>query len=219
MKDTHNIILILVSSKWSIPSFGVCSWWINSWYLLLIFLSRSSKISQLYHHEAPSKSSQGFTLCSQLLFPFDHSFITGVLHGGSTWWFIKDLIPFWSAHRDSFQRSSSILHLAFWSEIPSTLSFQVVLCHSWQFPFVFHDSEVVKNEIFKTTYFSLELSCVKFHLKFLLRIVAIYGVYKWPKFFFYPPGEIVSCLLVHINPIYCFPLVAEFQLIILRSLP
>ena len=30
-------------------------------------------------------------------------------------------------------RSSSILHLAFWSAIISILSFEVVLCHSWQF--------------------------------------------------------------------------------------
>ena len=45
-------------------------------------------------------------------------------------------------------RSSSILHLAFQSAIPSTLSFEMVLCHSWQFSFMFHDSYVVKNEVF-----------------------------------------------------------------------
>ncbi len=45
-------------------------------------------------------------------------------------------------------RSSSILHLAFRSAILSILSFEVVLCHSWQFEFVFHYSHVVKNEIF-----------------------------------------------------------------------
>ena len=37
---------------------------------------------------------------------------------------------------------------------------------------------------------SLELSCVMFHLKPSLRIAAIYGAYKWSKFFIYPPGEI-----------------------------
>ena len=37
---------------------------------------------------------------------------------------------------------------------------------------------------------SLELSWVIFHLKISLRNVAIYGAYKWPKFFIYPPGEI-----------------------------
>ena len=45
-------------------------------------------------------------------------------------------------------RSSSILHLAFQSAILSTLSFEVVLYHSWQFSFMFHDSHVVKNEVF-----------------------------------------------------------------------
>ena len=45
-------------------------------------------------------------------------------------------------------RRSSILHLAFQSAIRSTLSFEVVLCHSLQFEFAFHDSHVVKNEIF-----------------------------------------------------------------------
>ena len=44
-------------------------------------------------------------------------------------------------------RSSSILHLAFRSAILSILSFQVVLCLSCQFPFVFHDSQVIRNDI------------------------------------------------------------------------
>ena len=52
-----------------------------------------------------------------------------------------------------------------------------------------------------------------FHLKLSLRIVAIYGAYKWPKFFFYPPGEIFSRLLVYINTIL-FPWVAGCHLII-----
>ena len=55
--------------------------------------------------------------------------------------------------------SSSILHLAFRSAILSLLSFEVVLCHSWLFPFVFHDSQVVKNEIFKPIIFSSSMSC------------------------------------------------------------
>ena len=50
--------------------------------------------------------------------------------------------------------SSSILLLAFWSAVLSTLSFVVVLYHSWQFHFVFHDSQVAKNEIFKAIIFS-----------------------------------------------------------------
>ena len=46
--------------------------------------------------------------------------------------------------------SSSILHLAFWSAILSTLSFEMVLYHSWQFTFMFHDSQVFKSDIFKS---------------------------------------------------------------------
>ena len=42
---------------------------------MFIFSFRSSKFSRLYHHEAPSKSSQGFTLCSQLLFLCYHPLI------------------------------------------------------------------------------------------------------------------------------------------------
>ena len=37
---------------------------------MFIFSFRSSKFSRLYHRKAPSKSSQGFTLCFQLLFLF-----------------------------------------------------------------------------------------------------------------------------------------------------
>ena len=49
-------------------------------------------------------------------------------------------------------------------------------CHEW--------------DISNPSISSLELSWVIFHLKPSLRIVAIYGAYKWPKFFFYPPGDI-----------------------------
>ena len=58
-------------------------------------------------------------------------------------------------------------------------------------PFLFHDSQAVRNEIFLTHHFqfvheflcnpsisSLELSWIIFHLKLSLRIVAIYGAHK-----------------------------------------
>ena len=86
----------------------------NSRCQLFIFsFSQSSNLFQLYHHGDPSNHCKD----SPYVFDFSflsigHSFITGVLHGGSTWWFIKDLIPSRSVHWDSFQRSSSILHLA-----------------------------------------------------------------------------------------------------------
>ena len=53
-----------------------------------IFYFRSSKFSWLYRRKAPSKSSQGFTLCSQLLFLFIilllPEFFMEDLHDGSS---------------------------------------------------------------------------------------------------------------------------------------
>ena len=97
VKDEHNIILILDSPKWLILYSGGSS---NSRFeMLYLFFSRSSKFSAIYRREDPSKSSQGFTLCFQLLFPFVRSsFYYRSSHEGSTWWFIKDLIPFGSVH-------------------------------------------------------------------------------------------------------------------------
>ena len=66
-----------------------CSWWSNSWLLVFhLFLFRSSKFSALSRREAPSKSSQGFTLCFQLLFLFIilllPEFFMEAQHGGSS---------------------------------------------------------------------------------------------------------------------------------------
>ena len=108
MKDEHNIILILASSKWLIPSFGVrnginfpvlsCSSLLSgvcsSYHILglrcFIFYFPEFKVFSLYRPEAPSKSLQGFSLCCQLIFLSIILLFTGVLHGGSTWWFVKD---------------------------------------------------------------------------------------------------------------------------------
>ena len=46
------------------------------------------------------------------------------------------------------------------------------------------------RHLFNQSTSSLELSWDIFHLKLSLRIFAIYGAYKWPKFFIYPSGEI-----------------------------
>ena len=71
------------------------------------------------YHGDPSKSSQGFTLCFSTSLSFRLIFLlfSGVLHGGSTWWFIKDLIRSRNIHQDYFQRSSSILLLVIQSAI------------------------------------------------------------------------------------------------------
>ena len=114
------------------------------------FLFRSFKFSALSHHEAPSKSSQGFTLCFQVLFLFiilllPKFFMQGLDRGSSRISFILQLSSRFLSNLRSAKlysqinmvfntclvlRSSSILHLAFRSAILSTLSFEVVLCHS-----------------------------------------------------------------------------------------
>ena len=107
MKDTHNVILILLSPKWLIPSFGfvhdevILGSSVHLFFPELVIIShsrferlhlyfRSSNLSQLSHRKAPSKSLEGFTLCFPTSLSFYHPFITGVLHGSSTWWFVKD---------------------------------------------------------------------------------------------------------------------------------
>ena len=116
----------------------------------LLFFPEFQPLSIILSRSSLSKSLRGFNLIlsmSQLfwvilLLP---EFFMKVLHD----WFIKDLMPSPIFHRDSLLRSSSFLLLAIRSAILSTLSFEVVLCHSWQFPFAYHDSTVVKNEIVK----------------------------------------------------------------------
>ena len=169
MKVKHNAILILVSSKWLIPSSGVCSWYQILGSKLFIFSFRSSKLFQLYHFKASSnhcKASPGvlfnfpFRLIILLLPEF---FMEAIRDASSRILFILQLffkISLGVKIRQSILynkhgalhmfvlRSSSILHLAFRSAIRFTLSFEVVFCHSWQFEFAFQDSHVVKNEIF-----------------------------------------------------------------------
>ena len=148
MKDKHNVILILVSSKWLIPYSGGSSYHILGSRCFIFSFPRVPNSRNYIIAKLHPNHRKASTLFLSSFISFDHSFVAGVLHGGSTWCFIKDLIHSRSVHWDSFQRSSSILHVAFRSAIISTLSFEVVLCHCWQFPFMFHDSKVVRNEIF-----------------------------------------------------------------------
>ena len=146
MKAKHNVILILVSSKWLILYSG------DSSKFLISFVHLSFRSSNLFNYFTTeihlNRYKDSPCVFNFSFFTSDHSFFTGVLHEGSTWWFIKDLIHSRSFHRDSFLRSSSILHLAIRSAILSTVSLEVVLCHSSYFEFMFHDSHVVKNEVF-----------------------------------------------------------------------
>ena len=150
MKDEHNVILILASSKWWIRSSGVRSQWL----ILVVNCSSSlfpgvpTSFNYITMEIHLNRFKDWPCVFNFSLFSFDLSFVFLILHGCSTWWFIKELIPSRSIHWDSFQRSSSFLHLAIRSAIPSTLCFQVVLCQFDNF-FVFHDSQIVRNEIFK----------------------------------------------------------------------
>ena len=58
-----------------------------------------------------------------------------------------------------------------------------------------------------------------FHLKLSLRIVAIYGAYKLPKFFTYPPSEMSFSSPCSYQSNLLFPLAEEFHLLISRCFP
>ena len=109
------------------------------------FRFQNSKFSRLYHRKAPSKSSQGFTLCFQLLFSFHHPFITKVLHGGSTWWFVKDSFHSSIVLQD-FSRSYGLLSY--------TLN-----KHGAQHMFCFEKFKYYSSFISKSNYFYLIFWC------------------------------------------------------------
>ena len=103
MKDKHTINLILISSKWVIPSFRVCSWWINSSSKCFHLFFSGVQISSAISSEPPYKSSQGSSysfILHSISSPF---FVTGVLHGGSSWF-----ISFFKSSSRFCWRSSSI---------------------------------------------------------------------------------------------------------------
>ena len=155
---------------------------------------------------------------------FYHPFITGVLHGGSTWWFVKDsfhssivlqdfLSKLWPAKLYSkvnmvlktcfVLRSSSILHLASQSAILSTLSFEVVLCHSWQFPSCFMIHMLSRMRYFKSINLFVGvilgyISPKAFHWEccylWCVSMIQVISLSWWRSFH----------LLVGLNPINCF---------------
>ena len=98
MKDKHTINLILISSKRVIPSFRVCSWGINSSSKCFHLFFSGVLISSVISSEPPSKSSQGSSYSFHYSILSHHPFVSGVLHGRSSWFnsfskeFIKILI-------------------------------------------------------------------------------------------------------------------------------
>ena len=108
---------------------------------------RSSKFSQLYHFKASSYHCKA----SPCVFNFSF-FLSSFYYRSSSWSFFmvvhQGFNSFSKCSQDSCWKSSNILLPAFQSAIRSTLSFEVVLCHSWQFPSCFMIHIVVKNEVF-----------------------------------------------------------------------
>ena len=104
MKDRHTINLILISSKWLIPSFGVCSWWINSSSKCFHLFFSGVQISSAISSEPPSKSPQGLKLYSFIL----HFYLIILLSTEFFMVVLHDLIHSSRVHQDSCWWSSSI---------------------------------------------------------------------------------------------------------------
>ena len=167
MKDKHTINLILISSRWFnsfLPKIVLDEVILSS--KLFIFLVRSSKFT---HFVAPSKNHCKASPC---VFNFSF-FLSSFYYRSSSWrlymmvhqgflsfsfWFFK--ISLGAKIRQAILKiKHGAKHMSCFEElkyssscIPKcnspTLSFEMVLYHSWQFSFMFHDSHVVKNEVF-----------------------------------------------------------------------
>ena len=162
----------------------------NSWSQLFIFSFSGEPTSFNYITTEIHLNHYKVSPCvfNYPLLLFDHPSVTGVLLEGSTWWSIKDLIPSQSVHQNSFQRNSSISSscnpecISVYHIIGGGFtSFLIIWVHASWF------THCLEWGILNPSISSLELSWVIFHLKPSLRIVAIYGAYKGPKFFFILP--------------------------------
>ena len=78
---------------------------------------------------------------------------------------------------------------------------------------MFHDSHVVKNEIFKPINLVIEVILGYISPKAFPKDCCYYGAYKWLKFF-YPPGEISFLVSLFLSIQLFFPWVAGCHLII-----
>ena len=85
-------------------------------------------------------------------------------------------------------RSSSILHLAFRSAILSTLSFEVVLCHSWQFPSCFMIHMLSRMRYFKSINLFVGVILGYISPKAFPKECCYCGAYQWSKLSLYHIG-------------------------------
>ena len=141
----------------------------NSLFQLFIFLSGAPSyfnyiISKLHLNHCKASPGVLFNFPIRLIILLLPEFFMEALHGGSSR--IRFILQLFFKISLGVKIRQAILkkltwcstHVLFWgvqvffilhSEVQFfLLSFEVVLCHSWQFPFMLHDSHVVKNEVF-----------------------------------------------------------------------
>ena len=135
----------------------------------------------------------------------------GVIHGGSTWWFIKDLIPSRSVHQDSFLRSLSFFILQ--------SGVQFFLPYHWRWYYVILDNlsscfmihMLLRMSYFKSINLFFGAILGDSSPKAFPKDCCYYGAYKWPKSFIYLPGEISFSPPSSYQSSLLFSLVAEFS--------
>ena len=199
--------VLLLSSRWY--SFLV------SWFLAIQFFSRSSKLSQLYCREDPSKSLQGFTLCFQLLFPVVWSFFyyrgsSWRLHGGSSRsLFILQM--FFKISLEAMIRQD-ILQVFFFLQsgvqffLPYPLRWYYAILDNLSSCFMIH--MLLRMRYFKSINRIIGVILGYISPKAFPKDCCYYGAYKWPEFFIYPPGEISFLSPCWYQSNLLFPLVA-----------
>ena len=172
MKSKHNVILILVSSKWLIPYSGDSSKFLISF---VHFSFRSSKLFRLYHFKASSnhcKASPGvlFNFPFRLIILLLSEFFMEDQHGGSSripfilQLFFKNSLEV-MIRQAILKDKHGVLHMFCFEEFKHSSSC-IPKCNSlylifWDgampfltISFMFHDSQVVRNEIIKSIIFS-----------------------------------------------------------------
>ena len=113
---------------------------------------------------------------------FYHPFITGVLHGGSTWAFFKDLIHSRSVLQNSCWRSSSIhlLHFEVQFLLPYLLRWCYVILDNLSSCFMIH--MLSRMRYFKSINLFVGVILEKISPKAFPKECCYCGVYQWSKF-------------------------------------
>ena len=170
----------------------------NSWFHLSIFLSGVPSFSRLYHREAPCnhcKASPGFLSNFSLFYHPYYRSSSWRLHGGSSRiLFILQLffkISLEAMIRQAILQVFFILH----SEVQFFLSYLLRWCYViLDYFFMFHDSQVVGNEIIKSIIFSSFKNSLPLLSYQFIRCFQILSVVRWRPF--------SSLRYISLNPFY-----------------